>query len=166
MVVHALPTLVAATSEQGLPPEKAIVIILVFGCVFVASAVGLFASKKLLLAMANVIGSKQPIIARIACGIGVIASASFVVVATLKLLTLSGLCFFTLYRFLTDDKPSAAINWLVGCLALMLLGGAVFIFTRKPTHAPHRHDAKPAQAKGPPAKPAAPARSSPSVSGH
>ena len=86
--------------------------------------------------------------------------------ATLKLLTLSGLCFFTLYRFLTDDKPSAAINWLVGCLALMLLGGAVFIFTRKPTHAPHRHDAKPAQPKGPPAKPAAPARSSPSVSGH
>ncbi len=90
--------------------------------------------------------------------------------ATLKLLTLSGLCWYTLYHFLTDDKPSAALNWMLGCLGLMLLGGAVFIFTRKPTHAPHRHDslpaqAKPAQAKGPPVKPAAPARSSPSVSG-
>lgn len=86
--------------------------------------------------------------------------------ATLKLLTLSGLCFFTLYRFLTDDKPSAALNWLVGCLALMLLGGAAFIFTRKPTHAPHTHAQPPAQAKGPPVKPAAPARSSPTVSEH
>lgn len=85
--------------------------------------------------------------------------------ATLKLLTLSGLCFFTLYRFLTDDKPSAALNWLVGCLALMLFGGAVYVFTRKHTHGPHKHDAKPAQAKGPPMKPAAPAHSSPSVSG-
>ena len=82
----SVPTLFAAASEQGLPPEKAVVMILVFGCVFVASAIGLFASKKLLLAMANVIGSKQPIVARIVCGIGAVVSAFAVFVAALKLL--------------------------------------------------------------------------------
>ncbi len=85
--------------------------------------------------------------------------------ATLKLLTLSGLCFFTLYRFLTDDKPSAALNWLLGCLAIMLLGGAVFVFTRKPTHLLHKPITPTAREKGPPTKPVVTARSSPSVSG-
>ena len=85
--------------------------------------------------------------------------------AALKLLTLSGLCWYTLYHFLTDDKPSAALNWLLGCLGIMLLSGAVFILTRKQTRTPYAHPAEPAQAKGPPVKPAAPARSSPSVSG-
>ena len=82
----SIPTLFAAASEPGLPPEKAVIMILAFGCVFVASAVGLFASQKLLLAMANVIGSKKPIVARIVCGIGVVVSASFVAAATLSLL--------------------------------------------------------------------------------
>ena len=85
--------------------------------------------------------------------------------ATLKLLFLSGVCWFTLYRFLTDDIPSAAVNWLVGCLGVMYLHAAIFVFTRK--HHPHAAagttsatPVRPEKTQGPPAKPATPARSS------
>ena len=84
--------------------------------------------------------------------------------ATLKLLFLSGVCWFTLYRFLGDDIPSAAVNWLVGCLGVMLLLAAFFVFTRKHhVHAPAGSAPGPTRAEktqGPPAKPATPARSS------
>jgi hypothetical protein len=63
--------------------------------------------------------------------------------ATLKLLTLSGLCWFGLYKCLTDNEPSAALNWLLGSLGVILLAGAAYVFTRKQgipvRHAP-RHD--------------------------
>ena len=80
--------------------------------------------------------------------------------ATLKLLFLSGVCWFTLFRFLTDDIPSAALNWLLGCLGTMLLLGAVFVLTRKQAPRAHTPNTHPAQRQGPPAKPATPARSS------
>jgi hypothetical protein len=51
--------------------------------------------------------------------------------ATLKLLSLSGLCWFFLYRCLTDDIPSLAINWMLGFLGSVLLAGAIFVVTRK-----------------------------------
>jgi hypothetical protein len=82
--------------------------------------------------------------------------------ATLKLLTLSGICWFTLYRFLSDDIPSAALNWLLGCLGVMLLAGAAFIITRKqaPARPVHQHRLTPVVRKqGPPAKPTTPASS-------
>lgn len=85
--------------------------------------------------------------------------------ATLKLLFLSGVCWFSLYRFLTDDIPSAAINWLVGCLGLVLLFAAIFVFTRKHHVHPPADSASAERVlseikQGPPAKPATPARSS------
>lgn len=58
--------------------------------------------------------------------------------AALKLLTLSGLCWFGLYQCLTDDEPSAALNWLLGALGLILLFGAFRVFTFK-----HAHPARP-----------------------
>jgi hypothetical protein len=82
--------------------------------------------------------------------------------ATLKLLVLSGLCWFTLYRFLRDDIPSAALNWMLGCLGTMLLAGAAFVLTRK--QSPPRHRAPDrlipvVRKQGPPAKPTTPASS-------
>ncbi len=63
--------------------------------------------------------------------------------ATLKLLSLSGLCWFLLYKCLTDDEPSLALNWLLGSLGVVLLAGAAFVVTRKQEpakhHAPHPH---------------------------
>ncbi len=80
--------------------------------------------------------------------------------ATLKLLFLSGVCWFTLYRFLTDDVPSTPANWLVGVLGIILLLAAIFVFTRK-HHVPAPADStRPTKTQGPPAKPATPARSS------
>lgn len=60
--------------------------------------------------------------------------------AALKLLGLSGVCWFGLYHALTDDEPSAAVNWLLGCLGLLLLVGALWVLTRPQTarhHGPH-----------------------------
>jgi hypothetical protein len=51
--------------------------------------------------------------------------------ATLKLLSLSALCWFFFYRCLTDDVPSLAINWMLGFLGVALLAGAAFVVTRK-----------------------------------
>jgi hypothetical protein len=57
--------------------------------------------------------------------------------ATLKLVSLSGICWFLLYKGLVDDVPSAAINWLLGALGVILLVGAAFIVTRKQTQPVH-----------------------------
>lgn len=74
--------------------------------------------------------------------------------ATLKLLSLSALCFFTLHRFLTDEAPSAALNWLLACLGLMLLGSAGYVLTRKQARR-DRPRATPDHEKRPPATPTA-----------
>ena len=54
--------------------------------------------------------------------------------AVLKLLFLSGVCWVTLFRFMSDDVPSAPINWMLGCLGTLLFCGAVFVITRKQAH--------------------------------
>ena len=61
--------------------------------------------------------------------------------ATFKLISLSGVCWFGLYKAATDSKPSMALNWLLGSLGVVLLAGAIWVVTRKqggPRHkAPH-----------------------------
>ncbi|HVU65380.1 MAG TPA: hypothetical protein VHC70_15470 [Phycisphaerales bacterium] len=51
--------------------------------------------------------------------------------ATLKLVLLSGGCWFLLYRCMTDDEPSLAINWMLAFLGIVLLAGAAFVVTRR-----------------------------------
>jgi len=53
--------------------------------------------------------------------------------ATLKLVFLSALCWIAFYKSITDDVPSAALNWLLGWLGGTLLAGALFVLTRKQT---------------------------------
>ena len=73
-------------AESDLPIEKTIAIIVFFGAVALLSLVGLFAPRKTLVSMAGIIGTKNPLFARIVCGLGLVVGIGAVFVATLKLL--------------------------------------------------------------------------------
>lgn len=75
-----------ANNSGRLPPGKAVAMIVFFGAVAVVSLVGLFASKKSLESMAGIIGTKNPLAARIVCGLGLLVGAGAVFVTTLSLL--------------------------------------------------------------------------------
>jgi hypothetical protein len=81
-----LALLAQADGSGSLPQGKAIAMILFFGAVTVISLVGLFASKKSLESMAGIIGTKNPMVARIVCGLGFLVGAGAVFVTTLSLL--------------------------------------------------------------------------------
>lgn len=50
--------------------------------------------------------------------------------AGLKLLALSGLCWFALYQNVHVDGPRS-LRWMLTALAIAFIGGAVFVLTRK-----------------------------------
>lgn len=66
------PLLLAQSNEMPLP--KKISILVLFGAVGVTSIVGLFAPRPRLEKMAGIIGTRNPIVARIVCALGVIVS--------------------------------------------------------------------------------------------
>jgi hypothetical protein len=68
------------------PKGKAIAGILFFGAVGVISAFGLFASKETLDGMSGIIGTKNPLLARMVCSFGVLVSIAFVFVSVLAFL--------------------------------------------------------------------------------
>ena len=80
-----MPMLFAET-DSGLPAGKAIAIMLIFGSVALVSLGGLFASKKTLESMAGVIGTKNPLVARIVCILGLGVGAIGVLVSALSLM--------------------------------------------------------------------------------
>ena len=59
---------------------------LFFGAVGVISTVGLFSSKETLESMSGIIGTKNPLVARIACGLGVLVGIFAVLVSVLAFL--------------------------------------------------------------------------------
>jgi hypothetical protein len=61
-------------------------ILLVFAPVAGLSLVGLFASRKRLESMAGIIGTKNPLVARIVCGLGFLLGSGAVFLAMLRLL--------------------------------------------------------------------------------
>jgi hypothetical protein len=75
--------------------------------------------------------------------------------ATLKLLGLSTLCWIALYKSVTDDEPSLALNWLLGWLGGMLLAGALYVLTRKQVYRPPQAPPPPSRL---PARLASPSR--------
>ena len=64
--------------SNGMPFEKKIGIIFLFGAIGALSVVGLFAPRTLLEKMAGLIGTKNPIVARIVCAIGALVGWGFV----------------------------------------------------------------------------------------
>ena len=75
-----------ADRSGGLPQGKAIAMIVFFGAVAVVSLAGLFMPKKSLESMAGIIGTKNPLVARIVCALGLLVGAGAVFVTTLSLL--------------------------------------------------------------------------------
>ena len=81
-----LALLAQADPSGKLPRDKALVILVFFGAVAVLSLVGLFASRKSLESMAGLIGTKNPMVARVVCCIGFLVGAGAVFVSALSLL--------------------------------------------------------------------------------
>lgn len=84
--MFAALALFAQTKDAGLPPEKAVLMLLFFGAVGAVSTVGLFSSRTTLESLAGVIGTKNPLVARVVCGVGVVVGVVAVLVSTLSLL--------------------------------------------------------------------------------
>ena len=76
--------LFAESSE--FPKGTAIAMMLFFGAVGLISTVGLFASKETLESMSGIIGTKNPLVARIACVLGVLVGIIAVLVSVLAFL--------------------------------------------------------------------------------
>lgn len=68
------------------PKGKAIAMMFFFGTAAVISACGLFASKEKLESMSGIIGTKNPLVARIVCGFGVVVGIVAVLVSVLAFL--------------------------------------------------------------------------------
>ncbi len=75
-----------STNSAALPPGKAVAMIVFFGTVAVVSVVGLLASRRSLESMAGIIGTKNPLVARIVCGLGVLVGGFAVTASVLSLL--------------------------------------------------------------------------------
>jgi hypothetical protein len=75
--------LLAETEHKVIPNPIGLVFFFLVG---VVSAFGLFASSETLKSMSGIIGTKNPLVARIACGFGVLTSLILVAVSVLVLL--------------------------------------------------------------------------------
>ena len=75
-----------AQAKSDLPPEKAILMLLFFGAVGIVSTIGLFASGQTLESLAGIIGTRNPLVARIACALGALVGGVAVLVSSLSLL--------------------------------------------------------------------------------
>jgi hypothetical protein len=79
--------LLAQANDPGrLPSEKAVAMIVFFGAVALISLIVLFAPKKLLVSMAGIIGTKNPMVARAVCGFGLLVGAGITFAAVMSLL--------------------------------------------------------------------------------
>jgi len=79
-------TIAAQAADTGLPPGKAAAILVFFGLVGVVSALGLFASRETLESLSGWIGTKNPLVARLACGFGALVGLVIAAAAVLQLL--------------------------------------------------------------------------------
>jgi hypothetical protein len=77
--------LFAQTEDKGFPKGKAIAMLAFFGAADVVSVLGLFASTERLKAMAGVIGTDNPMVARVVCFIAVLVCSGAVLVSVLAL---------------------------------------------------------------------------------
>ena len=75
-----------ANGSWGLPQGKAIAMILFFGAIMLTSLVGIFASSQSLKSMAGIIGTKNPRVARMVCGLGFVVGLVAVFATLLSLL--------------------------------------------------------------------------------
>ena len=85
MHANSFLTLFAQTKGSDLPVGTAIAMLLFFGAVGVVSLAGLFASNETLASMAGVIGTKNPLVARIVCALGLLVGGVAVLVTGLSL---------------------------------------------------------------------------------
>jgi hypothetical protein len=77
--------LTQSSDPNQLPFGTAIGMIVLFGGAAIVSLVGLFAPSSKLESMAGVIGTKNPLVARIVCAIGLLIGSFAVVAAVLSL---------------------------------------------------------------------------------
>jgi hypothetical protein len=86
MAVRLMSALFAQTTNNNLPTGKAVAMIVFFGAVVLTSLAGLFASRERLESMSGVIGTKNPLVARIVCAIALLISSGAVLAGVLSLL--------------------------------------------------------------------------------
>ncbi len=73
-----------AQTAPAWPLERAVILGVAFGVVGLFSLVGLFAPGRVLASMSGLIGSSNPLVARIACGFGVLIGGFTVVAAVMS----------------------------------------------------------------------------------
>lgn len=75
-----------SSDSKPLPVGTAVGMIILFGGAAIVSLVGLFAPSSKLESMAGVIGTKNPLVARIVCALGLLIGSFAVVAAVLSLM--------------------------------------------------------------------------------
>jgi hypothetical protein len=69
-----------------MPAGKALLMIILFGAIAIISTIGAFSSKKTLIEMSGIIGTKKPTTSRIVCVIGAVVCWIFVIVSFMYLI--------------------------------------------------------------------------------